>query len=79
MINEAISQDRNMADLVNHIPIENENVFELQKHIDEDGFDLKRFVDNSSTIFYKLSWKRKFNNPKKVVEMLMEMNRFGRG
>lgn len=75
MINEAISQDKNLADLVNNIPVENENVFELRKHIDDEGFDLKTFVGNSSTIFYKLSWKSKFNNPEKVVEMLTETNK----
>ena len=77
LINEVISQDKNLADVVNSIPIENENVFELMKHIGDDGFDLKRFVGNSSTIFYKLSWKRKFNNPGRVVEMLVEMNKGG--
>ena len=79
LINEVISQDHNLADMVNGIPVENENVFELLKHIDDNGFDLKRFVGNSSTIFYKLSWKHKFNNPENIVGMLTEMNEGGLG
>lgn len=56
--------------MVDDIPIENEDVFELMEHLEDDGFSFRNFINSHETIFYKLSWKYKFKDADKVMSML---------
>lgn len=72
-INEVLVQNKEAAEMVENIPIENTNVFDLLPLMDDKNFDIKEFVEKHDTIFYKLSWKRKFVNADKIVNMLMQL------
>lgn len=69
-INQVITEDEGLKRQVDAIPVENKDVFLLLQHLDDEGFDLEDFVARHDTIFYKLSWKRKFKNYDHVVRML---------
>ncbi len=70
LINEVISQDERLNKLVDDIPIENQDVFELMEHLEDDDFQFKDFINSHDTTFYKLSWKHKFKDTDKVIGML---------
>lgn len=70
LISEVISQDETLNKMVDDIPIENEDVFELMEHLEDKDFSIKTFVNSHTTIFYKLSWKHKFKDTDKVISML---------
>lgn len=70
LISEVISQDERLNKMVDDIPIENQDVFELMEHLEDDDFQVKDFINSHDTIFYKLSWKHKFKDADKVIGML---------
>lgn len=70
LINEVISQDESLEKIINNIPIENEDVFELINHIEDIDFNIKDFIDKRNTIFYKLSWKYQFKDTDKIIGIL---------
>ena len=70
LINEVISQDERLNKLVDDTPIENQDVFELMEHLEDDDFQFKDFINSHDTTFYKLSWKHKFKDTDKVIGML---------
>lgn len=69
-INQVITENKELAEQVAALPIENKDVFMLLPHLEDDGFDLDEFLRQRDTTFYKLSWKRQFRDYDKVVGLL---------
>lgn len=73
LISEVIYQDETLNKMVDDIPIENQDVFELMEHLEDDGFQFRDFINSHDTIFYKLSWKHKFKDTDKVIGILTSL------
>lgn len=72
IINEVISQDHILTDMINNIPIEHKDVFQLIEHLENSNFNIKDFINEHNTTFYKLSWKHNFKDSQKVARQLIE-------
>lgn len=72
-INEVSNQNKISKKMIDDIPIGNKDVFELLEYLEDTNIEIKDYLNNSDTIFFKLSWKYKFKNTKKVISVLNDI------
>lgn len=78
LISEVLSQDDALNKMVDDIPVNNKDVFELMDHLEDRSFSIKDFLNEHDSIFYKLSWKHKFKDAEKIIGLLNDLLDCGR-
>lgn len=69
-IDLVVSECPKARKMIEELPVENVDVFELLDRLDDARFDVKDYLSKSETVFYKLSWKHKFKDLQRAVGIL---------